>query len=166
MPRSSKLIAEDGDYSLYSVVLFRRVADSFKANARTRGFQVYLRSSVGPPMSWLHSKELQVLRPYMHRQFITRGNLHLAPRHGHCVILGYLLRMVNPPNRAFLPQRCWNYPLQVREHELDEEKAEADVNNSNALAGELAERKRTLEQWSVAAYGEVHVLRDSHMAPT
>ena len=44
---------------------------------------------------------------------------------------------------------------QVREHELDEEKAEADVNNSNALAGELAERKRTLEQWSVAAYGEV-----------
>jgi hypothetical protein len=29
------------------------------------------------------------------------------------------------------------------------------VNNSNALSGELAERKRTLEQWSVAAYGEV-----------
>ena len=44
---------------------------------------------------------------------------------------------------------------QVREHELDEEKAEADANNSNALAGELVERKRTLEQWSVAAYGEV-----------
>ena len=40
MPRSSKLVAEDGEYSLYSVVLFRRVADSFKANARTRGFQV------------------------------------------------------------------------------------------------------------------------------
>ena len=48
---------------------------------------------------------------------------------------------------------------QVREHELDEEKAEADVNNSNALAGELGERKRALEQWSVAAYGEV---RDLH----
>lgn len=44
---------------------------------------------------------------------------------------------------------------QVREHELDEEKAEADANNSNALSGELAERKRALEQWSVAAYGEV-----------
>ena len=40
VPRSSKLVAEDGEYSLYSVVLFRRVADSFKANARTRGFQV------------------------------------------------------------------------------------------------------------------------------
>ena len=45
--------------------------------------------------------------------------------------------------------------MQVREHELDEEKAEADANNSNALTGELAERKRVLEQWSVAAYGEV-----------
>ena len=43
----------------------------------------------------------------------------------------------------------------MREHELDEEKAEADANNSNALADELAERRRTLEQWSVAAYGEV-----------
>ena len=42
MPRSSHLVAEDGEYSLYSVVLFRRVADSFKANARTRGFQVRL----------------------------------------------------------------------------------------------------------------------------
>ena len=47
---------------------------------------------------------------------------------------------------------------QVREHELDEEKAEADANNSNALADELAERKKTLEQWSVAAYGEVQSL--------
>jgi len=41
VPRSSKLVEEDGEYSLFSVVLFRRVADSFKANARTRGFQVY-----------------------------------------------------------------------------------------------------------------------------
>ncbi len=47
--------------------------------------------------------------------------------------------------------------IQVREHELDEEKAEADANNSNALADELAERRRTLEQWSVAAYGEVQL---------
>ena len=44
MPRSSKLVEEDGEYSLYSVVLFRRVADSFKANARTRGFQARLPS--------------------------------------------------------------------------------------------------------------------------
>lgn len=40
MPRSSKLIYEDKDYCLFSVTLFKRVADSFKAAARTKGFQV------------------------------------------------------------------------------------------------------------------------------
>lgn len=40
VPRSSKLIFEDNDYSLYSVTLFKRVADSFKAAARSKGFQV------------------------------------------------------------------------------------------------------------------------------
>ena len=40
VPRSSKLIYEDNDYSLFSVTLFKRVADSFKAAARAKGFQV------------------------------------------------------------------------------------------------------------------------------
>ena len=40
VPRSSKLIYEDNDYSLFSVTLFKRVADSFKAAARSKGFQV------------------------------------------------------------------------------------------------------------------------------
>ena len=40
MPRSSKLIYEDNDYALYSVTLFKRVADSFKQAARSKGFQV------------------------------------------------------------------------------------------------------------------------------
>ena len=40
VPRSSKLIYEDNDYSLYSVTLFKRVADSFKQAARSKGFQV------------------------------------------------------------------------------------------------------------------------------
>ena len=39
-PRSSKLIYEDNDYALYSVTLFKRVADSFKQAARSKGFQV------------------------------------------------------------------------------------------------------------------------------
>jgi len=33
-------IAEDGDYVLHTVVLFRRVADSYRAAARAKGFQV------------------------------------------------------------------------------------------------------------------------------
>ena len=40
VPRSSKQIQEDTDYTLFSVSLFRRIADTFKAEARQRGFQV------------------------------------------------------------------------------------------------------------------------------
>lgn len=40
VPRSSKCVAEEGDYALYTVVVFRRVADDFRTNARSKGFQV------------------------------------------------------------------------------------------------------------------------------
>lgn len=40
VPRSSKVVAEDTDNALFTVTLFRRVADTFKTAARTRGFQV------------------------------------------------------------------------------------------------------------------------------
>ncbi|KAK9815311.1 hypothetical protein WJX72_001409 [[Myrmecia] bisecta] len=40
VPRSSKLVFEDNDYSLFTVVLFRRIADTFKSAARAKGFQV------------------------------------------------------------------------------------------------------------------------------
>jgi len=33
-------VAEDNDYSLVTVVLFKRVVDEFKAAARSRGYQV------------------------------------------------------------------------------------------------------------------------------
>ena len=40
MPRSSKQITEDNDYILFRVILFRRVADTFKAACRQAGYQV------------------------------------------------------------------------------------------------------------------------------
>ena len=40
VPRSTRRVAEDADYVLMSVVLFRRVVDDFKAAARLKGFQV------------------------------------------------------------------------------------------------------------------------------
>lgn len=40
VPRSSKEISEDTDYALFSVTLFRRVVDTFKTEARQKGFQV------------------------------------------------------------------------------------------------------------------------------
>lgn len=43
VPRSSKEISEDNDYILYRVILFRRVADTFKAACRQAGYQVLSR---------------------------------------------------------------------------------------------------------------------------
>ncbi|PSC71138.1 V-type proton ATPase subunit C [Micractinium conductrix] len=40
VPRSSEVVAEDSDYVVCTVVLFRRVVDSFKTAARGKGFQV------------------------------------------------------------------------------------------------------------------------------
>ncbi|MBA0814556.1 hypothetical protein Gohar_020381, partial [Gossypium harknessii] len=40
VPRSSKKLYEDNEYALYTVTLFGRVADNFRASARERGFQV------------------------------------------------------------------------------------------------------------------------------
>jgi hypothetical protein len=45
VPRSSKTISEDNDYTLCSVVLFKRVVDDFKSSCRTKGFQVRKRDS-------------------------------------------------------------------------------------------------------------------------
>lgn len=40
VPRSSVLVEEDADYAVFAFVLFRRVEDEFKKEARSRGFQV------------------------------------------------------------------------------------------------------------------------------
>lgn len=40
VPRSSKKLTEDNEYALYTVTLFRKVADSFKTSGRERGFLV------------------------------------------------------------------------------------------------------------------------------
>ncbi|KAK8693273.1 hypothetical protein V6N13_070864 [Hibiscus sabdariffa] len=40
VPRSSKRLYEDNEYSLYTVTLFGRVADNFRTSARERGFQI------------------------------------------------------------------------------------------------------------------------------
>ncbi|KAI8468810.1 MAG: vacuolar H+ ATPase V1 sector, subunit C [Monoraphidium minutum] len=47
VPRSTRRVAEDNDYVLMSVALFRRVADDFKTAARVKGFQV--KEYVPPP---------------------------------------------------------------------------------------------------------------------
>ena len=41
VPRSAKQVTEDNDYALYRVLLFRRVVEQFKSEARSRGYQVH-----------------------------------------------------------------------------------------------------------------------------
>jgi hypothetical protein len=40
VPRSSNKLAEDNEYALFTVVLFKKIADTFKTHAREKGFQV------------------------------------------------------------------------------------------------------------------------------
>ncbi|CAM6127269.1 unnamed protein product [Calypogeia fissa] len=40
VPRSSKKLYEDNEYALYTVILFKKVADTFKHTAREKGYQV------------------------------------------------------------------------------------------------------------------------------
>ncbi|PON68861.1 ATPase, V1 complex, subunit C [Parasponia andersonii] len=40
VPRSTKKLHEDNEYALYTVTLFRRVADNFRTSAREKGFQI------------------------------------------------------------------------------------------------------------------------------
>lgn len=40
VPRSSRMVLEEGEFQLYTVTLFKRTVDAFKTAARERGFQV------------------------------------------------------------------------------------------------------------------------------
>ena len=74
VPRSSKLVFEDNEYGLYSVVLFKRVADTFKTAARSAGYQVgaplFETAYPGLPLKsgWLHScrrARMATWRPFL-----------------------------------------------------------------------------------------------------
>nr|ADI46924.1 ATPvC1m [Volvox carteri f. nagariensis] len=61
VPRSSAVIAEDNDYTLVSVVLFKRVVDDFKAAARIKGYQVreYNPPAEGMELSLMQTEQLK-----------------------------------------------------------------------------------------------------------
>lgn len=48
VPRSSKVVTEDNDYVLVTVVMFKRVVDEFKTAARTKGYQVRMTACTQP----------------------------------------------------------------------------------------------------------------------
>ena len=60
VPRSSRVVAEDTDNALFTVTLFRRVADTFKTAARTRGFQVKSAPATLPHVVILHILQAKV----------------------------------------------------------------------------------------------------------
>lgn len=43
VPRSSRMVIEEGDYQLFTVTLFKRTIDAFKTAAREKGFQARAR---------------------------------------------------------------------------------------------------------------------------
>jgi len=61
VPRSSRIVAEDNDYTLVTVVLFKRVVDEFKASARSKGYQVreYVPASESGEMTASQTAEMQ-----------------------------------------------------------------------------------------------------------
>ncbi|MCO5584353.1 hypothetical protein L7F22_038279 [Adiantum nelumboides] len=65
VPRSSKKIHEDNDYALFTVILFRKVSDTFKTAARERGFQAGQEQSYSHPVE-IDSPSLQVFSAWMH----------------------------------------------------------------------------------------------------
>ncbi|PNH05357.1 V-type proton ATPase subunit C [Tetrabaena socialis] len=61
VPRSSQMIAEDNEYVLMTVVLFKKVVDEFKAIARTKGYQVrdYHAPAEGADVSAAQTEQLR-----------------------------------------------------------------------------------------------------------
>ena len=131
VPRSSKLIYEDNDYSLYSVTLFKRVADSFKQAARSKGFQV---------STWQHPWPCALQHicktPTLHR--------YLVGHTGH------------PSARVWFCQNSCCVPtLQVRDYEFDQEMQSNQSEAAKALKANADKKRAQLEEWSASAYGEV-----------
>ncbi|GLI62901.1 ATP synthase, subunit C [Volvox africanus] len=62
VPKSSELVAEDNDYALVTVVLFKRVVDDFKASARSKGYQVreYKSPTEGSELSLAQTEQLKL----------------------------------------------------------------------------------------------------------
>ncbi|XP_043718256.1 V-type proton ATPase subunit C [Telopea speciosissima] len=71
VPRSSKKLHEDNEYALYTVTLFRRVADNFRTSAREKGFQIR-DFEYSPEAQEGRKKELEKL---MQDQETLRGSL-------------------------------------------------------------------------------------------
>ena len=62
VPRSSTKLAEDNEYALYTVVLFKKVADTFKTHAREKGFQV----RKTPHLAGLHELNRLISEDFAH----------------------------------------------------------------------------------------------------
>ena len=121
VPRSTKLIYEDKDYCLFSVTLFKRVADSFKAAARTKGFQV---------CSWFSRVLTSVVCTTLLRVTSSMSTLypgHVASFLGLCAVV----------------------LVQVRDYEFDQELQQTGATDSVKTAADA--KRSQLEQWSATA---------------
>ena len=132
VPRSSKLIYEDNDYALYSVTLFKRVADSFKQAARSKGFQVLAKCH--PSSSFHESGDCCLLDTFMYPLIIMPPFCK-----GLCLCV----------------TQCCMVVLQVRDYEFDQEMQSSQSEAAKGLKASADKKRKQLEEWSASAYGEV-----------
>ena len=135
VPRSSKLIYEDNDYALYSVTLFKRVADSFKQAARSKGFQV------------LRQQPLKFLPP------LEPGCL----LHSLAQMLQWscIVTALSGTSCKFCVTQWCVVTLQVRDYEFDQEMQSNQSEAAKSLKANADKKRKQLEEWSASAYGEV-----------
>lgn len=43
VPRSSQLVIQDNDYGLFTITLFKKVAEEFKHHAREKKYELFLK---------------------------------------------------------------------------------------------------------------------------
>jgi hypothetical protein len=144
VPRSSRVITEDSDYALVSVVLFKRVVDEFKGIARQKGYQVRCVSL--PP-------DLGVRRSARRSSYAVSVS---AMTFVACVCaLGSwgARAVISIPHPGFV--MLDSLRSQVREYSAPAEEAQAGGAALETLKRDVDAKKGALEAWCKTAYGEV-----------
>lgn len=138
VPRSSLVVAEDNDYAVARVVLFKRVVDDFKAAARSKGYQVGAASG---------------------RRGEQRGMSGGGAQGGKCGVCFVSLEAKRKPRRSpilgLTPLHADPCTRQVREYSPPAEGAELSTAQAEQLKRDAEAKKAALEQWCKTAYGEV-----------
>ncbi|RRT39947.1 hypothetical protein B296_00058797, partial [Ensete ventricosum] len=150
VPRSTKKLHEDNEYALYTVTLFRKVADNFRNNAREKGFQASL----------FTQEDLLKLSCV----FTSMLELFLELSEDSQMCISFLLRFLNAQvlwcslfTLFLMDFSCMLLVAQIREFEYSPEAQESRKQELEKLMQDQESKRSSLLQWCYASYGEVHL---------